>query len=40
MNIYAQPHSSEWSNILRRPTLDTQNLEEKVGAIIQDITQN
>lgn len=40
MNIYAQPHPSEWSAILRRPTLDTQNLEEKVGAIIQDITQN
>jgi len=40
MKVYVQPKRTEWETILRRPTLETDNLDATVGRIIQEIGQD
>lgn len=40
MNVYVQPARAEWKKILRRPTLETANLEATVGRIIEEIERD
>ncbi len=40
MKIINYPNRKDWSEILKRPALDTFTLEEKVGAIISDVKKN
>lgn len=40
MNVYYQPNPSEWDEIIKRPTLDTTALKEKVSGVLQDIQAN
>lgn len=39
MKIYIHPERSQWSGILRRPTLDTAGLEDTVSSILRDVRE-
>jgi histidinol dehydrogenase len=39
-NLYINPGQSEWAEILKRPAFDTKQLEDTVGAILNDVKQN
>ncbi|MBV7531829.1 histidinol dehydrogenase [Chitinophaga sp. sic0106] len=40
MQIYKYPEANTWSNILKRPVMDTSALEQKVDAILRDVKNN
>ena len=40
IEIYNNPHESEWEKLLKRPTQDYANLESNVKAIFEDIKAN
>jgi histidinol dehydrogenase len=40
MNVYYEPNPSEWDEIIKRPTLDTTALKDKVSSVLQDIQAN
>ncbi len=37
MKVYVKPERSSWPNLLKRPTLNTQNLDDLVTGILQEI---
>lgn len=40
MNIFINPLSAQWPDILQRPVIDTMVLQNKVRAVLDDIKQN
>lgn len=40
MKIYIHPEKSEWPKLLQRPTIDTQQLEERVASILKGVRQS
>jgi histidinol dehydrogenase len=40
MKVYAQPKRADWDDILKRPTMETANLDATVGRIIEEIGQD
>lgn len=40
MNLYKNPPRSEWENLVKRPVLESENLEELVKEIIDEIKKN
>ncbi len=40
MKLYKNPAKTEWKELLRRPTLETASLQEKVQSVLLDVQQN